>query len=341
MIILVLKSGITNHKELLADPNVDGVIIATREDTHVPLTLEALAAGKNVYVEKPLAETAEECEKVTKAQKDADKIVAVGMNRRMAPAYQYAKKLLWKKGGPKNMFYRIADSYSLDWGAKFGPGQRIIHEVCHIFDILRFFSESEVKSVYCVSSRPDDEIITLQFESGVVATIMSSGYTNSGMPKEQFEAIAECGGVVVDEFTEVKQYSLDKSMPQIKTFAGHSHPKRDIVHQYLMKELGGSVTQAVRRVSRNAIERLAELEESKMTACAEYHELKLFADKMPLLNYFMDKGWRSAIEDFADAILSKRNFAGAKAFDGLQAALITEAAVKSRTQGQPVFLKDL
>jgi predicted dehydrogenase len=335
-----IERRIKDHREVLSDPEVDGVLIVTREDSHVPLTLEALAAGKHVYVEKPLAETGEDCEKVAEAQKTAGKIVAVGMNRRMAPAYRYAKELLWKNGngGPKNMFYRIADSYSIDWGKNFGEGQRIIHEVCHIFDILRFFADSEVKSVYCVTSRPDDEVITLQFESGTVATILSSGYTNSGMPKEQFEAIAEVGGVIVDEFTEVKQYSLDSYSPQVKTFAGHSHPMHDLIHEYLLEELGAQGLQAVRRVSWNALERLRELERENKFDCAEYRKLSDFAKQMPLRNYFMNKGWRDAVEDFAEAILTNRDFAGAKAFDGLQAARITEAAIKSRSTGEPVKL---
>ena len=80
----------TDHRRVLADPDVDGVIIATREDTHVALTVEALAAGKHVYVEKPLAETEAECARVLAAQRQAGRLVAVGMNRRMAPAYRYA-----------------------------------------------------------------------------------------------------------------------------------------------------------------------------------------------------------------------------------------------------------
>jgi predicted dehydrogenase len=327
-----------DYKKVLADPEIDGVLIVTREESHVPLTLEALAAGKHVYVEKPLAETASKCAEVAEAQKKTGKIVAIGMNRRMAPAYQYAKKLLSNKGGAKNMFYRIADSYSIDWGKAYGPGQRIIHEVCHIFDILRFFADSDVKSVYCVTSRPDDETITLQFESGTVATILSSGYVNSGMPKEHFEAIAEVGSLTIDDFAEVTQYSLDENEPDSKKFAGHSHPMHDQIHEYLVKELGAEGMKAVRRVSWKALEKIKKLEEENKTNTSEYQRLKYFEEKMPLRNYFINKGWRDAVEDFAEAILTKRNFAGAKVNDGFQAARITEAAIKSRETGKVVYL---
>ena len=327
-----------DYKKVLADRDIDGVLIVTREDSHVPLTLEALAAGKHVYVEKPLAETADECAKVVEAQKKSGKIVAVGMNRRMAPSYQYAKKLLANKGGAKNMFYRITDSYSIDWGKNFGEGQRIIHEVCHIFDILRFFADSEVKSVYCITSRPDDETIVLQFESGTVATIMSSGYVNSEMPKEHFEAIADIGGLTIDDFAEVNQFSLDENEPDTKTFAGHSHPMHDQIHEYLVEELGAQGMKAIRRVSWKALKKMKKLEEKGETDTAEYRKLKYFGEKMPLRNYFINKGWRDAVEDFAEAIITKRDFSGAKVDDGFQAAKITEAAMKSRETGEVVCL---
>ena len=327
----------TDYKKILDDPEIDGVLIVTREDSHVPLTIEALAAGKHVYVEKPLAETANECARVGEAQKKAGKIVAVGMNRRMAPAYQYAKKLLSNKGGAKNMFYRIADSYSIDWGQAFGTGQRIVHEVCHIFDILRFFADSEVKSVYCLASRPDDETIVLQFESGAVATILSSGYVNSGMPKEHFEAIAETGSLIINDFAEVNQYSLDEKEPDSKKFAGHSHPMHDQIHEYLVEELGSEGMKAIRRVSWRALERIKKIEEAGKTDTAEYRKLKYFEEKMPLRNYFIDKGWCAAVQDFSEAILTNRDFAGAKINDGFQAAKITEAAIKSRTTGEIIY----
>jgi len=333
-----IKRRETDIDKVLSDPEIDGVLIVTREDSHVPLTLKALEAGKHVYVEKPLAETEADCVKVIGARKKSGKIVAVGMNRRMSPAYRYAKELLWKQDGPKNMFYRVADSYCLDWGKAYGPGKRIIHEICHIFDLMRFFADSEVESVYCVSSRPDDEQIVLKFESGTVATIMGSGYVNSCMPKEHFEAVARTGGLTVDDFAEVHQYSLDPDSPCSRKFAGHSHPMHDLIHEYLLEELGDEGMRAVRRVSWRAVERIAEMEAAGNTGCAEYRRLKQFADKAPLRNYFMDKGWRAALEDFAEAILTGRDFQGAKAFDGFQAARITEAAIKSRSTGTVIKL---
>jgi predicted dehydrogenase len=333
-----IKRRETDFEKVLRDPDIDGVLIVTREDSHVPLTLQALDSGKHVYVEKPLAETETECAKIVAAQEKCGKIVAVGLNRRMAPAYRYAKELLWKQGGPKNMFYRIADAYSLNWGKKFGEGNRIIHEVCHVFDILRFFTDSEVESLYCLSSRPDDEQIALRFKSGTVATIMSSGYVNSCMPKEHFEAIAQIGGLVIDDFAEVHQYSLDPNSPNSKTFAGHSHPMHDLIHEYLLEELGDEGMRAIRQVSWKALQRIQDLEVAGNTDCAEYRQLKQFENKMPARNYFMDKGWRTALEDFATAILLGRDFQGAKAFDGFQATRITEAAIKSRTTGQLVKL---
>jgi predicted dehydrogenase len=217
---------ISDHHEVLNDPSIEAVVIATREDTHVPLTLEALAAGKHVYVEKPLAETADDCRKATEAQQKAGKIVAVGMNRRLAPAYQKAKALLDANGGAKNLYYRMADEYAITWGKQY-PGQRIFHELCHIFDVLRFFTESDVVSVYCASGRVDEEQVILRFRSGATAGIMSSGYVWRDLPKEHLEAIAEKGALTVEDFVTLRQFALAEKEPPVQHFAGHVHIKAD------------------------------------------------------------------------------------------------------------------
>src|ERR1041385_5141986 len=76
-----------NYKELLADKNVQAVLIATPEHWHAQMVLDALAAGKDVYVEKPLCHTPEEGVKLVEAEKKSKNIIQVGMQRRSYDLY--------------------------------------------------------------------------------------------------------------------------------------------------------------------------------------------------------------------------------------------------------------
>ena len=146
----------------------------------------------------------------------------------------------------KNLHYRISDAYYI-WGRATAPGQRIIHETCHIFDILRFFTDSEVTSVYCIASRPDDESICLQFANGCVAGILSSGYVTYDMPKETLQAVVDIGGLTVSDFVELRTYGL-KDFDRVYRFAGHTHPDRDTFHRYLFEFEGEQAMLNIRRM---------------------------------------------------------------------------------------------
>lgn len=323
----------TDHREVLADPEIQAVVIATRDDVHVPLTLEALAAGKHVYVEKPLAETPEKCERVVAAQKEAGRHVAVGMNRRRAPAYLLAKEILDANGGARNLYYRISDAYWM-WGRNLPPRTRVVHELCHIFDILRFLTGSEPVSVYGVESRPDDEIFTLKFANGAVACVLSSGYVHFDLPKESLEAVAEKGAVTVLDFAELRTFGIPGREP-VYRFAGHTHPDRDTVHRYLIARQGA---QAVLDVRRTAYETYARLEEMRAQGIEgpERTELESYSQEhSPLINYMVDKGWLAAIDHFAQCIAEGTTPQTATAYDALRASQVTAAAIRSRRSGVP------
>ena len=327
----------TDYHQVLNDPEIQAVLVATKADSHVPLTIDALKAGKHVYVEKPLAETSEQCRKLLEVQKATGKIVAVGFNRRMAPAYIKAKEIINKHGGVRHFHYRISDAYFI-WGAGNEPGQRIIHEVCHIFDICRYFADSEVKSVYCASARADDETIVLQFESGCVGSIMSSGYVNWDMPKEALEVILNIGAVTVDEFVQLNTFGLDNYEPRY-LFPGHMNPDRDVTHRYLFEKMGFEALIQARRVYYENQKRVEELR-AKDVQTQERKELEIYMEKnaLPQINYMVDKGWLGAIDHFAECILDGTTPILAGAEDGLRAARITEAAIQSREKGKVVFL---
>ncbi len=80
--------------ELIADPNVEAVDLCTPTYLHAPLTLKALAAGKHVLVEKPMAVTAEDCDAMIAAANEADRVLMVAQVLRFFPEYMTARRLV-------------------------------------------------------------------------------------------------------------------------------------------------------------------------------------------------------------------------------------------------------
>jgi predicted dehydrogenase len=83
-----------NYGQLLADKDIDAVLIATPEHWHAQMVLDALAAGKDVYVEKPLCHTPEEGMMLVNAEKKTKQIVQVGMQRRSYDLYQQGREIV-------------------------------------------------------------------------------------------------------------------------------------------------------------------------------------------------------------------------------------------------------
>ncbi len=83
-----------NYKQLLADKTIDAVLIATPEHWHAQMVLDALAAGKDVYVEKPLCHTPEEGIALVEAEKKSKQIIQVGMQRRSFDLYLEGRSIV-------------------------------------------------------------------------------------------------------------------------------------------------------------------------------------------------------------------------------------------------------
>jgi predicted dehydrogenase len=85
-----------DYRELLADKSIDAVVIATPEHLHYAMTMAALKAGKNIYVEKPLAHTIEEGWDILKLAEQSGKVVQVGTQNRSNTLYQEAREMVQK-----------------------------------------------------------------------------------------------------------------------------------------------------------------------------------------------------------------------------------------------------
>src|SRR5258706_10065379 len=125
---------------------MDGVFVLTRHDSHAPLTLRALDAGKHIFVEKPLALTEGDLDAI---EQFTGGLVMVGFNRRFAPLAVEAKRRVSQRSGPLAVSITVnagaipRDHWTQD--AQAGGGG-IIREACHFFYLARFFVWSPINS---------------------------------------------------------------------------------------------------------------------------------------------------------------------------------------------------
>jgi predicted dehydrogenase len=89
------------YAALLADPEVEAVIVATADAFHVPLALQALAAGRHVLVEKPLGVTVEECEQLRTQVQASGRVLQIGNNRRFDPGIAFAARFIGEEVGQR------------------------------------------------------------------------------------------------------------------------------------------------------------------------------------------------------------------------------------------------
>lgn len=197
----------TDAHEMIEDPLIDTIVIATRHDSHASLVLAALEARKNVFVEKPLAITSTEVDAIEAklAALDVDggaPQLMVGFNRRFSPHIQTAKALLDGAEGPKALVMTVnAGEISSDhWvhDPEVGGG-RIIGEACHFIDLLRFLAGHPIESANATrmkSPTGDSASISLSFEDGSIGTVHYFANGHKSLPKERLEVF--CSGKVLE-----------------------------------------------------------------------------------------------------------------------------------------------
>jgi predicted dehydrogenase len=180
--------------------DVDTVFILTRHDSHADLVCRALAAGKHVFVEKPLCTTRAELDQIRAAHRAANRLLAVGFNRRWAPQTQQAMRLLRDVPGPRTamLTLNVGEIPSSHWTQDPAVGAgRIIGEACHFIDLARHLCGSPIVRVRSTTLRghADTASITLEHEDGSIATILYVSTGHPRFPKERIEVFA--GGRIV------------------------------------------------------------------------------------------------------------------------------------------------
>ncbi|MCH7392162.1 bi-domain-containing oxidoreductase [Acinetobacter dispersus] len=212
----------TDLDGLLNNKDINTVAIATRHNSHAYFVERVLSAGKNVFVEKPLALTVEEIEKIETVynqniQNNQYARVMVGFNRRFSPQVQKMKTLLDTVKEPKSFIMTMnagaipADHWTQDNAV---GGGRIIGEACHFIDLMRFLAGSKIVSVQArrmaetdaVQVLEDKASITLGFEDGSFGTIFYLANGASSFPKERVEVFTAGRVLQLDNFRKLKAF---------------------------------------------------------------------------------------------------------------------------------------
>ncbi|MGA6134715.1 bi-domain-containing oxidoreductase [Acinetobacter dispersus] len=212
----------TDLDGLLNNKDINTVAIATRHNSHAYFVERVLSAGKNVFVEKPLALTVEEIEKIEAVynqniQNNQYARVMVGFNRRFSPQVQKMKTLLDTVKEPKSFIMTMnagaipADHWTQDNAV---GGGRIIGEACHFIDLIRFLAGSKIVSIQArrmgetdaVQVLEDKASITLGFEDGSFGTIFYLANGASSFPKERVEVFTAGRVLQLDNFRKLKAF---------------------------------------------------------------------------------------------------------------------------------------
>ncbi|WP_286295417.1 bi-domain-containing oxidoreductase [Vibrio apostichopi] len=212
----------TDTAAMINDSEINTIAIVTRHNSHAKFVCDALNAGKNVFVEKPLAITLEELAQVeatyySVANQTAAPKLMVGFNRRFSPQVQKMKELLSSVKEPKSFMMTMnagaipADHWTQDNDV---GGGRIIGEACHFIDLMRFLAGSEITSVQCrrmgdvdsVDITEDKAAIILGFADGSFGTIQYLANGAASFPKERIEVFAAGRVLQLDNFRKLKGF---------------------------------------------------------------------------------------------------------------------------------------
>lgn len=204
------KYAASSEEEVLNDPDINTVAILTRHDLHANLVLKALAAGKHVFVEKPLAINVEQLVAVEEALRKGDHVLLlVGFNRRFSPLAQQLHAALKERREPLYMHFRVnagllpLNHWTQDPEA---GGGRIIGEGCHFVDFLTFLAGAAPVSVSARALpdggkyREDNVSMTFTFPDGSLGIVDYLANGDKAFPKERLEVFCAGQVAVLDDF---------------------------------------------------------------------------------------------------------------------------------------------
>jgi predicted dehydrogenase/threonine dehydrogenase-like Zn-dependent dehydrogenase len=203
----------TDENQIINDPNINTLVIATRHHLHAKQLLAALREGKHVFCEKPMSLSERELRSIVCAYLGIDPAfrpaLMVGYNRRFAPMTVRLQQFLAPISEPLAMHYRVNAGYLAPDHWVNDPeqgGGRILGEVCHFVDLLMYLASSPITEVEGRTLRSskrysgDNVLISLRFANGSEGTITYLANGDRSFSKERLEVFGGGAVAVLEDF---------------------------------------------------------------------------------------------------------------------------------------------
>ena len=235
----------TDYRELLSDNEINLIVIATRHGLHAKMVVESLEAGKNVFVEKPLALSFDELARVKVATEIHPGQLTVGFNRRFAPLIIQAKNHFAGSSTPLMFQCRVSAGFipANHWvHDSIEGGGRILGEVCHFVDLAQYMVGSNPVRVYATRlpvqgehvMGDDNVMVSLDFADGSRGSILYSALGADNMPKEFVEIMGDGKSATLDNFKTLSLYSGNsKSNHKERQDKGHEGELSEVAQSIL------------------------------------------------------------------------------------------------------------
>lgn len=203
--------------DIIQNPDVDLVLIATRHGDHAELALKALRAGKHVFVEKPLAINDTETNEIEQffAEGTGEKpLLFTGFNRRFSSYAREVRNQVADRSGPVFLQYTMNAGYLPEDHWVHEDGGRIIGEACHVVDLARYIVGKPVVDVAVQSLNPqsskynaaDNKVIILKYEDGSVATLSYFACGAKSASKEKLEVHFDQKTIIMDNYQSIQGF---------------------------------------------------------------------------------------------------------------------------------------
>ena len=226
-----------SEREILLDPSVHAVVIATRHHLHAIQVEAAINAGKAVFCEKPLCLSEEELAGIVRARAGEGKSAAlmVGFNRRFAPMAIQLKRFVSDIHEPLAIQYRVNAGFipSDHWVNDLEQGGgRVLGEVCHFVDFLCYLAGACPIEVQCRSLGSggqysgDNVVASLKFADGTLGTITYLANGDKSASKERVEVFGGGSVAILEDFRyleRVRQGRKQITRARWRQDKGHRH----------------------------------------------------------------------------------------------------------------------